>query len=112
MPPGAYRPVDVLWLVQGVPGGRQTAFGGRYSSGSDHRRGKGPAPGDHRVEGGGGRAGAGNPSAQKKHDRGWGRRRMRCPASEKTEIIRIVEQSHLSARKTLEQIGVPRGPFC
>jgi hypothetical protein len=33
---------------------------------------------------------------------------MRYPASEKIEIIRIVEQSHLPARKTLEQIGVPR----
>jgi putative transposase len=36
---------------------------------------------------------------------------MRYPASEKTEIIRLVEQSHLSARKTLEQIGVPRATF-
>jgi transposase InsO family protein len=36
---------------------------------------------------------------------------MRYPASEKLEIIRIVEQSHLSARKTLDQIGVPRATF-
>jgi putative transposase len=36
---------------------------------------------------------------------------MRYPASEKTEIITIVEQSHLSVRKTLEQIGVPRATF-
>jgi putative transposase len=36
---------------------------------------------------------------------------MRYPGSEKTEIIRIVEQSHLSVRKTLEQIGVPRATF-
>jgi putative transposase len=36
---------------------------------------------------------------------------MRYPASEKTEIIKIVEQSHLSVRKTLEQIGVPRATF-
>lgn len=36
---------------------------------------------------------------------------MRYPASEKTEIIGIVEQSHLSVRKTLEQIGVPRATF-
>ena len=28
---------------------------------------------------------------------------MRYPASEKLEIIRIVEQSHLPARRTLEQ---------
>jgi transposase-like protein len=36
---------------------------------------------------------------------------MRYPASEKTEIIKIVEQSHLSVRKTLEQIGIPRATF-
>lgn len=48
----------------------------------------------------------------KKHDRGWGRRRMRYPASEKLEIIRIVEQSPLPARKTLEQLGIPCRTFC
>ena len=36
---------------------------------------------------------------------------MRCPASENIEIIRIVEQSPLSARRTLDQIGVPRATF-
>ena len=36
---------------------------------------------------------------------------MRYPAAEKVEIIKIVEQSHLSARKTLEQIGVSRATF-
>jgi putative transposase len=36
---------------------------------------------------------------------------MRYPASEKIEIIRIVEQSPLSARKTLDRIGVPRATF-
>ena len=36
---------------------------------------------------------------------------MRYPASEKIEIIKIVEQSFLSARKTLDQIGVPRATF-
>lgn len=34
---------------------------------------------------------------------------MRYPASEKHEIIRIVEQSHLPARRTLEQLGHPDG---
>ena len=57
------------------------------------------------------RSDAGEPSAQKKHDRGWGRRRMRYPASEKLEIIRLVEQSHLPARRTLEQLGIPRRTF-
>jgi putative transposase len=32
-------------------------------------------------------------------------------APEKLEIIRLVEQSHLSARRTLEQIGIPRATF-
>jgi len=36
---------------------------------------------------------------------------MRYPSCEKVEIIRIVEQSSLSARRTLEQIGVPRATF-
>ena len=42
----------------------------------------------------------------KKHDRGWGRRGMRYPASEKLEIIRLVEQSHLPVRRTLEKLGI------
>ncbi|MEN5279327.1 IS3 family transposase [Brucella sp. TWI432] len=48
---------------------------------------------------------------KKKHDRGWGRRRMRYPATEKLEIIRLVEQSHLSARQTLDKLGIPRPTF-
>ena len=36
---------------------------------------------------------------------------MRYPASEKLEIIRIVERSHLPARRTLERLGIPRATF-
>ena len=36
---------------------------------------------------------------------------MRYPASEKLEIIRIVEQSHLSVRRTLAQIAISRATF-
>jgi putative transposase len=36
---------------------------------------------------------------------------MRYPASEKLEIIQLVEQSHLSVRRTLEKIGIPRATF-
>jgi len=36
---------------------------------------------------------------------------MRYPASEKLEIIRLVEQSHLSARRTLQKLGIPRSTF-
>ena len=53
----------------------------------------------------------GEPAAQKKHDRGWGRRHMRYPASEKIEIIRLIEQSHLPVRRALAQIGIPRATF-
>lgn len=44
----------------------------------------------------------------KKLDRGWARRRMRYPASEKLEIMRIVEQSHMPAKRTLEQLASVR----
>ena len=36
---------------------------------------------------------------------------MRYPASEKLEIIRIVEQSHLPAKCTLDQLGIARRTF-
>src|SRR5450432_1552432 len=36
---------------------------------------------------------------------------MRYPASEKLEIIRLVEQSHLPARRTLDQLGIARRTF-
>jgi transposase InsO family protein len=36
---------------------------------------------------------------------------MRYPASEKLEIIRLVEQSHLPVKRTLTKLGVPRATF-
>jgi len=36
---------------------------------------------------------------------------MRYAASEKLEIIQIVERSHLPARRTLERLGIPRATF-
>ena len=36
---------------------------------------------------------------------------MRYPASDKTEIIDLVEQSHLPTRRTLERLGIPRSTF-
>ena len=63
------------------------------------------------FEGGRGRSHPRKPTVQKKHDRGWGRRGMRCSASDKTEIIRLVEQSPLAARRTLEKLGIPRSSF-
>ena len=36
---------------------------------------------------------------------------MRYSASEKLEIIRLVEESALPVRRTLEKIGIPRATF-
>ena len=36
---------------------------------------------------------------------------MRYPAPEKIEIIRLVEQSHLPAKQTLDKLGIPRSTF-
>jgi len=36
---------------------------------------------------------------------------MRYPASEKLEVIKLVEQSHLSARRLLGKLGIPRTTF-
>lgn len=36
---------------------------------------------------------------------------MRYPASENLEIIRLVEQSHLPAKQTLDRLGIPRSTF-
>ena len=47
----------------------------------------------------------------KKTRSGWGERRMRYPAAEKLEIIRLVEQSPLPVRRTLAQLGIPRATF-
>ncbi len=36
---------------------------------------------------------------------------MRYPASEKLEIIRLVEQSHLGVKRTLAMLDIPRTTF-
>ena len=36
---------------------------------------------------------------------------MRYPATEKLEIIRLIEGSHLPARQTLDKLGIPRPTF-
>lgn len=36
---------------------------------------------------------------------------MRSPASEKMEIIRTVEGSHLPVKQTLDMLGIPRTTF-
>jgi transposase-like protein len=36
---------------------------------------------------------------------------MRYSASDKMDIIHTIERSHLSARRTLDKIGIPRTTF-
>jgi putative transposase len=36
---------------------------------------------------------------------------VRYPASEKAEVIKLVEQSHLPAKRTLDKLGIPRATF-
>ena len=36
---------------------------------------------------------------------------MRYTASEKAEIIWLVEQSHLPAKRALDKLGIPRATF-
>ena len=36
---------------------------------------------------------------------------MRYPASEKLEVIRTVEGSHLPVKQTLDMLGIPRSTF-
>ena len=36
---------------------------------------------------------------------------MRCPASEKLETIRLVEQQLVLTKRTLDKLGIPRTTF-
>jgi len=72
---------------------------------------KGAAPGGQRAEGGGRRADAREPPAEKKARLELGGWRMRYPAAEKLEIIRLVEQSPLPVRHTVAKLGIPRATF-
>src|ERR1700690_4671589 len=83
----------------------------RHGARRDFRRGEGSPPRSASVEGGRGRSHARKPIAQKKHDRGWGRRGMRYSPSDKTEIIGLVEQSTLPAPRPLAKFGVSRTRF-
>ena len=75
---------------------------------SDEVKGCGRRPS---AQGTDGRADDGEPPAQKKRAGGWGVRYMGYAVAEKLEIIRLVEQSSLPVRRTLEQLGIPRSTF-
>ena len=63
--PRGHRLIDVLWLVKGVPGGRQTAACRRHGARRDLRRGDGSPPRGASVEGGRRRSHPRKPPAQK-----------------------------------------------
>ncbi len=109
--PRRHRFVDVLWLVEGVPGGRQeapcrgTARAATSDEVKDLRRetqALKEVVADLTLE---------NRLLKKSMIGDWGRRGVRVSPSDKTEIIRLVEQSHLPARRTLEKLGIPRSSF-
>src|ERR1700730_12975993 len=106
-PAGSFTCPDFCLIFAGrkTSLGRQEAAGWRDEASRDLGRGQGPAPRGQRTEGGRRRTDARKPSAQKKRDRGWGRRGMRYSASEKAEIIRLVGQSALPVKRTLEKLG-------
>ena len=52
-----------------------------------------------------------NCGCSKKQARGWGRAAMRYSTSEKLEIIRLVERSHLPVKQTLAMLGIARTTF-
>src|SRR4029077_20924882 len=63
--PRGHRLVDVLWLAERVPGGRQEATRRRHGARRDLRRGEGSPPRSASVEGGRGRSHPRKPIAQK-----------------------------------------------
>src|SRR3546814_17882888 len=108
VPQGRHRAKPVLHLVEGVHGSGQAPPGGRHCPCRDHRRGAGSVPRSACTEGMRGRPDTRKPSAEKKNDRGWGRRRMRYHAYEKLEINRIVEKTHTPDTRNMDNTGNPR----
>src|SRR5262249_41134381 len=98
------------WSKEFLQAGKKRLAGdtGREGTPDGDQGGKG---GGGQAQGAPGRGPDGKPPAQKKRSRGWGGRFMRYSASEKFEIVELVEQSSLSIRRTLAPIGIPRSTF-
>jgi putative transposase len=100
------------WSKDFLKAGKRRLAGDTARARRHLRRGARAAPRGRRPEGGCGRPHLGKPPAEKKHERGWKGRGMRYPASEKLEIIRLVEPSHLPVRRrALEKLGIARATF-
>ena len=117
LPPRGDRGKPLLQLVEGFHGSREEAAGRGYGSAGEVQRG--PARSSEVNSMKRGARDLKEVVAEqtlelrllKKQDRGWGRPRMRYPASERLEIIRLVEGSHLPVKRTLQKLGVSRPTF-
>ena len=96
---------------QGVPRSRQAAPGRRHGACRHHRRGQGAPPGSPRLKEVVAEQALELRLLKKSMIAAGDDRDMRYPAAEKLEIIRLVEQSHLPARRTLRQLGIPPATF-
>ena len=102
----------VLPLEQGVSRSREEAAAGGHDAGSDGPGGEGAARREWPPQAGAGGDRAGESPAQKKRDGlRLGGRYVRLTAAEKAEVIRLVEGSDLSVRRTLAELGVHRSTF-
>ena len=84
------------WSKKFLDAGKKRLAGD--TAGAATSDGQGAAPGGQCAQGGGGRADAREPAAEKKRDRDWGGRCVRYPIAEKLEIIRRVEQSRTAVQ--------------
>src|SRR5215475_8272735 len=83
-----------------------------HDTGGNGAGGEGAAGGEYAAQAGAGRDGGGESAAEKKsHGRRLGGRYVRLTAAEKAEVIRLVEGSDLSVRRTLAELGVHRSTF-
>ena len=98
------------WSKDFMEAGKKRLAGDIVRAGQ-HERSDRPASRSPRSQRGGCRTNAGAAATQKKYARGWGGTRMRYPASEKLEIIQLVERSHLPAKQTLDMLDIPRTTF-
>ena len=94
------------WSKEFLEAGKEAAAG-RHDAGGDGARGEGAARREWAAQAGAGGDRAGESPAQKKRDGlRLGGRYVRLTAAEKAEVIRLVEGSDLSVRRTLAELGV------
>src|SRR5687768_17243422 len=102
-------------MEQGLSGGRESTFARGHPAPSHEWGSRKYSPGERTAQAVGGGAGTAQPALEKNAARtgaGSGVGRMIRPtAAEKLEIIRLVEESELPVKQTLEELDVPRSTF-